>query len=61
MVRKNHLVRLVFGWEKTIRCTASSPINLPRIRKPYAWYLRVPDIAGFLDTITPVLEQRLAA
>ena len=37
------------------------PDKLPRIRKPYAWYLRVPDIAGFLDTITPVLEQRLAA
>jgi len=27
----------------------------------YAWYLRVPDLAGFLRLITPVLEKRLAA
>jgi GNAT superfamily N-acetyltransferase len=25
----------------------------------YAWYLRVPDLVGFLKTITPVLERRL--
>ena len=37
------------------------PDKLPRIRKPYAWYLRVANIAGFLHTITSVLEQRLAA
>ena len=35
------------------------PDRLPRIRKPYAWYLRVPDVAVFLHHITPVLEQRL--
>ncbi len=29
--------------------------------KPYAWYVRVPDVAGFLRHITPVLEARLAA
>jgi hypothetical protein len=27
----------------------------------YAWYTRVPDIPGFLRTVTPVLERRLAA
>lgn len=27
----------------------------------YAWYIRVPDLPGFLRTITPVLEKRLAA
>jgi hypothetical protein len=37
------------------------PDHLPRIRKPYAWYLRVPDVAEFLKCITPVLEQRMAA
>ena len=37
------------------------PDRLPRVRKPYAWYLRVPDVTGFLRRITPVLEQRLAA
>jgi hypothetical protein len=34
--------------------------RLPRIRKPYAWYIRVPDLPGFLRHITPVLESRLA-
>ena len=34
--------------------------RLPTVRDPYAWYLRVPDLRGFLDHITPVLEKRLA-
>ena len=34
--------------------------HLPSVRDPYAWYLRVPDIRGFLDHIRPVLEKRLA-
>jgi GNAT superfamily N-acetyltransferase len=31
----------------------------PREHPPYAWYVRVPDIAGFLRLVTPVLEERL--
>jgi hypothetical protein len=34
--------------------------RLLTIRDPYAWYLRVPDLRGFLDHIKPVLEKRLA-
>ncbi|MFN2227217.1 MAG: GNAT family N-acetyltransferase [Anaerolineae bacterium] len=34
--------------------------GLPRRRKPYAWYLRVPDVPAFLRHVTPVLERRLA-
>jgi hypothetical protein len=34
--------------------------KLPRIRLTYAWYVRVPDLPGFLRHITPVLEKRLA-
>jgi hypothetical protein len=34
--------------------------NLPSIHTPYAWYLRVPDLAGFLNHIKPALEQRIA-
>ncbi len=34
--------------------------RLPRDRKPYAWYLRVPDLPGFIRLIAPVLEERLA-
>jgi hypothetical protein len=34
--------------------------NLPNQHKPYAWYLRVPDLPGFLNHIKPALEQRLA-
>ncbi len=35
--------------------------RLPRFRPPYAWYLRLPDVSGFLRLVAPVLEQRLAA
>ena len=34
--------------------------NLPGANLPYAWYLRVPDLPGFLQLIQPVLEMRLA-
>jgi hypothetical protein len=34
--------------------------RLPKHRKPYAWYVRVPDLPGFLRLIKPILEQRLA-
>jgi hypothetical protein len=34
--------------------------GLPHAFRPYAWYLRVPDLAGFLRHVAPALEQRLA-
>lgn len=34
--------------------------NLPYYTEPYAWYMRVPDLRGFLNHIKPVLEKRLA-
>jgi hypothetical protein len=37
------------------------PDRLPRIARPYAWYLRLPEIAAFLRQVAPVLEGRLAA
>jgi hypothetical protein len=33
--------------------------SLPRVRKPYAWFIRVPDLPAFLLHIAPFLEQRL--
>lgn len=33
--------------------------RLPKVRKPYAWYLRLPDLPDFLQLIIPVLEGRL--
>jgi hypothetical protein len=34
--------------------------RLPHTFGPYAWYVRVPDLPGFLRHVGPVLEQRLA-
>ncbi len=31
----------------------------PGAEPPYAWYIRVPDVPGFLSHVAPVLEQRL--
>ena len=36
------------------------PDWLPGVRKPYAWYVRVPDLPGFIAHIAPSLEKRLA-
>jgi len=35
------------------------PDRLPRDRPPYAWYLRVPDLPGFIRHVAPALEKRL--
>lgn len=34
--------------------------RLPYVRRPYAWYVRVPNVPAFLGRISPALEQRLA-
>ena len=34
--------------------------NLPSVYAPYAWYIRVSDLPGFLNHIKPALEKRLA-
>ncbi len=36
------------------------PGRLPRRRDPYAWYVRVPDLPGFVRHIAPSLDRRLA-
>jgi hypothetical protein len=33
--------------------------RLPRVREPYTWFLRVPDLVKFLQVITPALERHL--
>jgi hypothetical protein len=35
--------------------------DLPEFRKPYAYFIRVADLIGFVRHIAPALEQRLAA
>jgi len=34
--------------------------SLPLNNKPYAWYIRLPDLPGFLRHIAPVLKRRLS-
>ena len=34
--------------------------SLPDVRLPYAFYMRVPDLADFVNHIKPALEKRLA-
>ena len=34
--------------------------QLPRVRQPYAWYIRIADLKAFITHIAPALEGRLA-
>ncbi len=47
-----------FGEEHPLYDTV--PERLPKIGRPYAWYIRVPDLAAFMSRIAPALEARLA-
>ena len=51
-----------FGFALGERHPAYEALNdrLPDVRDSYAWYVRVPDLPGFLNHIKPVLEKRLA-
>ena len=57
---KKLLVPLAFGFGEDHPVYHIMPDRLPRIRKPYAWYLRLADVPDFLQLITPILEKRLA-
>jgi hypothetical protein len=35
-------------------------LSTPRVHNPYAWYIRVADIPGFIQHVAPALEARLA-
>jgi predicted N-acetyltransferase YhbS len=35
-------------------------VSRSKFERPYAWYIRIPSMKRFLDTITPVLEYRLS-
>lgn len=39
---------------------AALPDRLPKEREPYTFFIRIPDLCSFLQTIKPVLETRLA-
>jgi hypothetical protein len=36
------------------------PLRLPEVGRPYAWFIRVPDLPAFLRRVAPALEDRLA-
>ncbi|MDO8123827.1 MAG: hypothetical protein Q6364_05550, partial [Candidatus Hermodarchaeota archaeon] len=35
-------------------------LSQSKFTRPYAWYVRIPSVKHFMETITPVLENRLA-
>ena len=57
---KQNYVRFFFGFGESHPAYEVCPGRLPVVAPAYAWYVRVPDLPGFLQTIAPVLEARLA-
>ncbi len=52
-------LRLFLGIEHPIYELLGEKVAL-RVERPYAWYVRIPDLPAFLRLIAPVLEERLA-
>jgi hypothetical protein len=52
-------IAFVLGEEHPLYDTIAQ--RLPQITRPYAWYIRVPDLLAFVRHIVPALEKRLAA
>ena len=51
-------IRLEFGSEHPSYEIVGDALS--RFERPYAWYIRVPDVPGFVNHVRPVLERRLA-
>jgi len=52
--------RLCFGLGSQHPAYLAAAEYLPEYRRPYNWYVRVPDLAGLVRRITPVIEKRLS-
>ena len=57
--RKGELGSLGFGFGSEHPAYDAMGGRLPRVHRPYAWYVRVPDLPGFVRHVAPVLERRL--
>lgn len=57
---KKALADLFFGFGEDHPFCRVTATRLPEVRRVYAWYLRMPDLLGFLRHITPTLDRRLA-
>ena len=51
-------IRLEFGSEHPAYEVVGDALS--RFERPYAWFIRVPDVPGFVRRVGPVLERRLA-
>ncbi len=56
-----HLAGLLLALSTEHPLYRVSADSLREVRRPYAWYVRIPDLAGFLQLVSPVLEKRLAS
>jgi hypothetical protein len=53
-------LRYGFAFGSTHPVYDACPKALPITQRPYAWFLRVPDLPAFLRHVAPALEERLA-
>jgi hypothetical protein len=58
--REEKITNIHFNFGETHPVYDALGKQLERLRKPYAWYVRIPDLKQFLLIIAPVLEKRLA-
>lgn len=58
--RKKPISHISFGLKTDHPVFKALDPQLEKSRKPYAWYMRVPDLPVFIQHIAPSLERRLA-
>ena len=58
--QKREMNSLFFAFGREHPVFNATPDLLMKNRLPYGWYIRVPDVPGFLKHIAPALEARLA-
>jgi hypothetical protein len=58
--REKAISHIVFQFADTHPAIKALGIQLEKRRNDYSWFIRVPDLARFIEHIKPVLDRRLA-
>ncbi|MFX1564802.1 MAG: GNAT family N-acetyltransferase [Promethearchaeota archaeon] len=60
LARRRRLPLRIYRPSRPALKSALEGISRSKFERPYAWYIRIPSIKRFLETIAPVLEHRLS-
>jgi hypothetical protein len=60
LAKRKRLPLSIYYTSRPAITQALESLSRSKFRRPYAWYVKIPSIKRFVETIKPVIEQRIA-